>query len=34
MQNLQPWEVDVPTYLSGGHMSFDALSPRVRFLDF
>jgi hypothetical protein len=33
MQNLLPWEVDVPTYPIGAHITFGASSPRVRFLD-
>jgi hypothetical protein len=33
MQNLQPWEFDLPTYPIDAHMTFGASSPRVRFLD-
>jgi hypothetical protein len=33
MQKLRPREVDVITYPNGAHVTFDASSPRVRFLD-
>ena len=33
MQKLRPRKVDVLTYPNGAHMTFDASSPRVRFLD-